>query len=387
MIPFLFHPSHSSLVAFAAGEKQAGRARVARHLERCSDCRQFVGFTQRFEKAAGSLPTPAPTEELLVRALADRAAGARIILPAPIEPARDILLGRAVRVVAVLVVAAILGIWWSARAGRGDFASANELLLAGFVPRNAEAGQVGRVARVLTHRLRPLAVTYQRRFIDSASGRMIEAGKFDVRVAPAPAAGTSDMWLLTSAWREIEGRDDMNNARTWAESVTVADAGLAPTSRVVHVRPYSRYAGINIDQQFRNDSVVGQMSLDDDPTRRPIARDLRAQRERLIASDALAPVYFMGVPLQPGDEFDVSVLGWAVVPRDVLVPMHMKVSGSERIETPVGTFDCWKFVISVGRETHYHWVRKSDHLGVRTLRHLSDGRTRELILFHEDSNR
>ena len=67
--------------------------------------------------------------------------------------------------------------------------------------------------------------------------------------------------------------------------------------------------------------------------------------------------------------------------------MHMKVAGSERIETPAGTFDCWKFVISVGGETHYHWVRKSDNLGVRTTRRMSDGRTRELILFREESNR
>jgi hypothetical protein len=66
---------------------------------------------------------------------------------------------------------------------------------------------------------------------------------------------------------------------------------------VVHVKPYSRWAGISINQSFRNDSVVGQMSLDEDPTRRPIARDLRAQRGRLIASDVIGPVYFMGVSL------------------------------------------------------------------------------------------
>jgi hypothetical protein len=195
------------------------------------------------------------------------------------------------------------------------------------------------------------------------------------------------MWLLTSAWKEISGWSDMSNARTWAESVTVADGVFVPASRVVHVRPYRRWAGIHIDQRFRNDSVVGQMSLDEDPTRRPIARDLHGQRDRLIASDALAPVYFMGVPLRPGAEFHVSALGWAVVPNDVLVPMRMQVTGSERIETPAGPVDCWKFVISVGDETHYHWVRKSDHLGVRTLRRMRDGRTRELILFHEESTR
>jgi hypothetical protein len=252
------------------------------------------------------------------------------------------------------------------------------------VPRIAEAGQAGgRSVGVMTHRLRPLTVTYQRRFIDSASGRTTDAGKYDLRVAPAD----SGMWMLTSTWREIADQNDMQGAKSWAESVTVAGSGLAPASRLVHVKPYRRWAGIYINQRFRNDSVVGQMALDEDPTRRPIARDLRGLREHLVASDALAPVYFMGVPLLPGAEFDVSILGWAVVPNNVLVPMHMKITGSDRIETPAGTFDCWKFVISVGRETHYHWVRKDDGLGVLTRRRMSDGRTRELILVHEESNR
>jgi hypothetical protein len=172
----------------------------------------------------------------------------------------------------------------------------------------------------------------------------------------------------------------MQGAKSWVESVTVADAALAPVSRIAHVTPYRRWAGIYINQRFRNDSVVGQMSLDEDPTRRPIARSLRGERDRLVAADAIAPLYFMGVPLLPGAEFDIAILGWAVVPNDFLVRMHMKVAGSERIGTPAGTFDCWKFVITVGKETHYHWVRKSDHLAVLTRRQLGDGRVRELVL-------
>jgi hypothetical protein len=383
MTAFLFHPSRARLVAFAADDEFAARARVARHLERCTDCRQFVGFTRRFENAVQALPAPAPGDDILLRALADRASGARVILPAATEPARHTLPGRAMRAFAILIVAVTLTLWWSGRGGQGEFASTNELLLAGFVPRTAEAGQV-RPAGVVPHHLRPVTATYQRRFIDSSSGRTTDAGKLDLRVARGSL--TPETWLLTSAWREIERWSDMSNARTWTESLTVAGPALVPASRAVHVKPYSRWAGIHIDQRFRNDSVVGQMSLDEDPTRRPIARDLRAQRGRLIASDALAPVYFMGVPLSPGAEFDVSILGWAVVPRDVFVPMHMKVAGSERVETPAGTFDCWKFIISVGGETHYHWVRQTDHLAVRTLRKLRDGRMRELILLHEDSN-
>src|SRR5262245_65694135 len=98
MIPFLFHPSRKRLAEFAAGKECASRGRVARHLERCSECRRFVGFTRQFEKAAALLPAPATSEEILSRALADRAAGARVILPATIEPAREtVLASRATR--------------------------------------------------------------------------------------------------------------------------------------------------------------------------------------------------------------------------------------------------------------------------------------------------
>jgi hypothetical protein len=376
----LFHPTRPALVGFASGEAFDGRDQVARHLERCTECRQLVGFAQRLERAAAALPPRAPGDALLERALADRAAGARLILPAPTDTVHDASRTRTAAIAATVIAAAIIGVWWSGRTARVEFTS-GELLLAGLVPRSAEAAQAGHDAGPLTHRLRPLSVTYQRRFIDSAS-HVTDAGKFDLRVQTD--AGN---WVVTSSWREIEGRADMQNARSWAESVTVADSSLAPSRRVVHVKPYRRWAGIYINQGFRGDSVVGQMSLDEDPTRRPIAQDLRAQRGRLIASDAVAPLYFMGVPLLPGAAFDVSILGWAVVPNDVLVSMRMRVEGSERVETPVGGFDCWKLAITVGRDTHHHWVRKSDHLGVLTRRRMSDGRTREIVLAREGDAR
>ena len=79
----------------------------------------------------------------------------------------------------------------------------------------------------------------------------------------------------------------------------------------------------------------------------------------------------------------MAILGWAVVPNDFLVRMHMKVEGSERVQTSAGTFDCWKFSIRVGNATHYHWVRKSDHLAVLTRRPMEHGKSRELILVQE----
>jgi len=355
------------------------RVRVARHLERCSECRQFVGFTQRLSNAAASLPASAPSEDLLARALADREGGARSIIPttapAPVTSPRRTL--RPVVLVAASIIIAVATI--SQLRGR-DFRGANELLLAGLAPKSALAGQGGTAAGPLAHRLRALTLTFQRHMIDSASGRSVSWGTLDVSIA---AGAHDNSWRVGAVWRDIERVPDMDNARVWAETVTVADESLAPSRRVVHVTPYRRWDGILIEQSFRNDSVVGQMSLDNDPTRRPIARDLRSARDRMVASDALSPFYLMGVPLVIGTEINASILGWSVVSNDVLVPIQMKVVAAERVTTPAGTFDCWKLAIHVANQTHYHWVRKSDHLGILTRRRLPDGNVREVILTRE----
>ena len=377
-----FHPRRRTLVAFALGDLE-DRAKVARHLEDCSECRRFVGFTQRLGNASASLPARAPADELLARALADRAAGARVILPAnpsTRQPANP----RWVQVAGIAAVAAVIALISFQRGRAIEFRGTNQLLLAGLAPRSAEAGQGGTASGALTHRIRPMKAVFARRIIDSVSGRATDWGFLEISVDSGAMPGT---WLATGEWRGLEHVTDMQGARVWAETVTVADQSFAPIRRIAHVTPYRRWAGIRIDQSFRGDSVVGQMSLDQDPTRRPIAHDLRSVRDRLIPSDVLSPFWLIGVPLVEGTVIDTGILGWAVVPNDVLAPLRMKVVGSERVKTPAGTFDCWLMTVSVANQTHFHWVRKSDHLGVLTRRRLPNGNTREVILYREGADR
>jgi hypothetical protein len=379
-----FHPRRSTVIGFASGEA-ANRAGIAQHLEHCDDCRRLAGFTQRLGNAAKKLPAPLASELTIARALASRADGLRVILPVAAEgrPAGG---GRRLWKIAPIVAAAaaVLFVSLYARSPDPDAHSVNELLLAGLMPRTAQAAQIRLAIGDVRHVLQPLTARYQRRFVDSATKRVTRAGVLDVRVARARSA---DSWLLTSAWRDLTSIDDMQKARVWAESLTVTGSTFAPESLAVHVTPYRRFAGINIRQTFRGDSVIGEMTLTASDTRRPIARDLRGQRGRIIAGEVASPLYFMGVSLYRGAECEATMLGWAVVDNDVVLPMHMRVVGSERVETPAGTFDCWKILITAGNTSRFHWVRKSDHLGVLTQRSIGDGKTREIILVGEGLDR
>jgi hypothetical protein len=372
-----FHPRERTLIAFALGDL-ADRAFTARHLERCSGCRHIVGFTQRLTRSIDFIPVEAPSGPL-DRALAERAAGTRVLLPGPMESPLNTVSKSAIAAVAVLIVAAVLTVLSSQRDMRGDFASVNALNLLGFVPREAEAGEVREFASVSGHRLRALDATYQFRFAKDDRTPLKGFGLFDVRVA----LSAQGAWLVTSSWSEIGPLANLKGARMGSESVTVADGTLAATRRTVHLKPYSKWSGIHVTQDFRNDSIVGQALLEGSDIHRPIARDLRGRSDGLITSDALALVYFMGVPLRAGAEFNLNYLGWAAVSQDFLMPMRLTVAGDEHITTPAGTFDCWRFVIASGGETRLHWVRKSDHLAVLTRRRLKDGSVRELVLVRE----
>jgi polyisoprenoid-binding protein YceI len=54
-----------------------------------------------------------------------------------------------------------------------------------------------------------------------------------------------------------------------------------------------------------------------------------------------------------------------VIPKDVLRPVQLRVTGEERVRVPAGTFDCWRMTISHSGGVIDYWVRKSDGIAVR----------------------
>jgi hypothetical protein len=179
-------------------------------------------------------------------------------------------------------------------------------------------------------------------------------------VVPATVDG-GPAWQITST-RDVAAAQH----RVETETLYVARADLRLLARAIHVSPYSRYERINVQQQFRGDSVTGRMTTDGPSigAGRAIARRLRPELGPYL-TDVFAPLALMAVPVSATWSGSAALLGWGVVVRDVFVPIELSVEGEERLTVPAGTFDCWRLSIRFGGEEVSYWTRKSDGLGVR----------------------
>jgi hypothetical protein len=229
-------------------------------------------------------------------------------------------------------------------------------------------------------RLRPRSLEYQRTWHDSL-GR--ETGRVAATVTLA-ADSVNDV----PAWRLVSRNSGNRNGRALltVDSVFVSRNELRLLRRTAVEQPYSRYDEIRIVQTYRGDSVVGRMNVkgaDATPTGRPIARRLPATSRPYIV-DAFAPVLLGAVDLDRTWAARASMVGWAVVDHDVLMPVELRVEGDEKLLVPAGRFDCWRIGIRYSGRTMSYWARKSDGVGVRTLE--QDPRTRakrEVVLVRE----
>ena len=101
----ILHPSFRSLKRFADGDPAAARTRVARHLERCAECRRTVSEIRETRDLLRGATAPAPAAGAWEAIAARVSAGEQVILPAT-EPAAARRLPRGV--VRAAAVAALL---------------------------------------------------------------------------------------------------------------------------------------------------------------------------------------------------------------------------------------------------------------------------------------
>lgn len=338
-------------------------------------------FAEGIRPELRALPTPEPGAALFTRIMASREAGVRVIVP--VGSAARSGLWRTAAVLAIAVVLLLVFVPRGAhRYGQSadvpDFASnsffgevAFAQTLSAVRPLSAPASPTG--ASVV----RPMSLAYSRRIRD-ASGKLIAQLAVDMQITP-------DLLENVPVWRIASLDHNMSATRRYVNSDTlyVTRSKLAIVRRLVHVKPYSRYEQINVRQLFQGDSVFGRMTTDGPSIGqgRPIARELPKAFQPYITGE-LAPVFFMAVPLDREWRGSVSLLGWAVRPEDLFLPVDVRVEGEETVIVPAGRFDCWRLSIRFsGRQIDY-WVRKSDRLAVR-VRDDSEAATRgtrEIVL-------
>lgn len=337
-------------------------------------------FAHAIRGELAGVATPEPTDELLRRILASRAAGARVLLPEPATPrSRWTRLLMVAGAMAAVVLVTVIPVHRRAPDALPDVVSPSV-----FFAREAFAQEVASARRVLPPialsrpgGIRPLTLEFARRVRDS-SGAITSESRHSLEVTASEAQGIA-------AWRIISVRDDpiASRPRVAVETVYVARADLRLLRRAVHVSPYSRFDRINVQQHLHGDSVTGRMTTDGPSigSGRPIARELSPAFGPYLA-EVSTPVVLMTVPLSRTWTGSAALLGWAVVPRDVYTPFEMRVTGDGRVQVPAGTFDCWRLTIDVGGKHLDYWVRKADGLGVRVSERIDEpaGGTREVVL-------
>jgi len=327
--------------------------------------RTLSDFAEAIRPELTAIDTPEPSAQLLERILATRAASGRVILPEPPLGLRPSPTTRAIATVAI-AAGALLVLFPSIQRlpngrGRDDVVASS-----GFFTGQAFAQPVivrPRLSPAVFSRLeaiRPLALEFSRR-VRSGTGQLVSESRDTLVVAAADVDGTP-------AWQVASSRHDMVAAqhRAEAETLYVARADLRVLRRAIHVSPYRRFGRINVVQQFHGDSVTGRMTTED-----PSIGEGRAIARRLVPelapyiTDTFAPTALMAAPLSATWSGSISLLGWAVIPSNVFVPVEVRVEGEERITVPAGTFDCWRLSIRFGGQELSYWARKSDGLGVR----------------------
>ena len=335
--------------------------------------RDNVAFAQAIVPELRALRTPTATPLLLDRILADRRDGARIILP--VGPVAHRSTSRYV-IAAVLVAAALLTLpmYRGRRADTLDVQAASQLFYFDGVARAEEspAQRLPPAIPVHPERVHAGAREYLRVWHDS-SGRMTNRVSSLLSVQ---AEGSS--WRIVSIGRELTAEP----AIITAETLLVARSDLRLLTRFVHMRPYRRWKGINIEQRFSGDSMSGRMTLDGVDGMRPIARQLPGSDAPFI-SDVFAPLFFASAPLDRSWSGRVSVLGWGVVPNDVMRSVSLRVTGEDSVRVPAGRFDCWRLEVRHPGGRFAYWIRKSDGTAIRMEERRPDGGLRTVTLERE----
>jgi hypothetical protein len=326
-------------------------------------------FEQRLRQAAQSLPVPEAPAGLIDRVIAERAAGERYLVRLSTSRSR-----KSRWLYAGLIAAGLfaVGIVLTSRTKQHEasvgvdapssvarlFTSTGVAPTEAFAQAPPESPGAPPLTNVDASSLGGRHFQYRIQFVDT-TGRVTPDGDGEIQISAAQY-GTTPAWRIHHIARMAPG----GQPRVEEETLYVSRQDLRPLWRVVRQTPYLRYSHISIRQRFVGDSVLGIMSTN--TVRRPIAQSLPTTFAPYLF-DAIAPVALSGVPLSREWRASVSIVGWAVMPNDIFVPVTLRVIGEETLTIGSKTFDCWKVAIVTRTERRIEWVRKSDGIALRSL--------------------
>ncbi len=319
------------------------------------------------------IPAPEPSNELLERILATRAAGVRVVLPAA---GRSVASRRAVRYAATAaILAGVAWLGWQVVTTRSGAKS--ELppvwVIGGmpFIPSTAfgqervastTSPRYALIAQIQPTRVRAGRWTYE--------GSSVGDGVFTTSQGPPRtiviAAGNFEgqpVWVVSSSMKMLD-------------TVLVDRATLRPLR---YVRPM-RHA--RLVQQFSHDSIDELLYLGPRPK----------QRERTLRGAALLPDLGVGPMLVSWSPHSLEMLvqalplnrawrgsaysaNWVSMTArfPTFTTLDLRVTGAERVTVPAGTFDCWRLEEREGDDKSMLWVSKDHGWLVMTRHTYSDG--------------
>ena len=324
-----------------------------------------------WEDELRKLAVPEPPDELLARILASRAAGVRVVLPVPTRSVASTRTVRFAATAAILAGVAWLG-WQVVTTRSGVESELPPVWVIGGMPFNPSTAfgqerfpptrspRYPLIAQIQPTRVRAGRWTYE--------GSTTGDGVFTTSQGPPRtiviAAGNFEGQPI---WVASRGSPEMS------DTVLVDRVTLRPLR---YVRPM-RHA--RLVQHFSHDSIDELLYLGPPPK----------ERERTLRGAAVLPDLDVGpmlvswsphslemlvqaLPLTRAWRGSVYSTNWVTMATrfPTFTALDLRVTGSERVTVPAGTFDCWRLEAREGDDKSMLWVSR-DHGWLVMRRHTS----------------
>jgi hypothetical protein len=369
------HPGIRRLKRFADRESPPREAaRVAAHLERCGRCAEGVAFFRRVSADARAAAAPAPSDALLARILASRAAGERVVLPVDPATPRTWRRGGALAGFAA-AAAAVVFLVARGHAPRPDGPEEGWTTAGlGLLPTPAYAEEAPASidwapVPVDGTRVRPGAWTYEYRAIDR--GRTVASERGRVSITAVGFGGVA-AWRMESTW--VGEPDEIH------EAVEMERASLRVLHRTAENVGPSRY---RVEEWLTGDTLRGTMVSTVRNARFRVARYQPPGDGPYLAGESSPLIWLQAVRLHPGWRARISLLGWGSAADDRSYPIALRVTGQGRARVAGRVWECWTLEAAAGGRMRTLWVRKADGVTVLSREASPRGRQIEVALAGE----